>query len=93
MNQTFVGIFPSKSKIFKKINEKKFHISKILKIIIWKDKINYNKIIMSTQNNLIIVTSSAKQRGSHIGKGSLGYLDLEDSIKPLKKAQWIGKDL
>jgi hypothetical protein len=42
---------------------------------------------MSTQNNLIIVTSSAKQRGAQIGKGSLGYLDLEDSIKPLKKAQ------
>jgi len=28
--------------------------------MIWKDKIDYNKIIMSTQNNLIIVTWSAK---------------------------------
>jgi hypothetical protein len=32
--------------------------SEILKF--WKNKIDYNKTIMSTQNNLIIVTSSAK---------------------------------
>jgi hypothetical protein len=30
--------------------------SKIYQKIFWKDKINYNKIIMFTQNNLIIIT-------------------------------------
>jgi len=29
-------------------------------------KVDYNKIIMSTQNNLIIVTGSEKQRKSQI---------------------------
>jgi len=28
--------------------------------IFWKDKIDYNKIIMSTRNNLIIIIHSAK---------------------------------
>jgi hypothetical protein len=31
-------------------------------LIFWKNKIDYNKTIMSTQNNLIIITGSAKQR-------------------------------
>jgi hypothetical protein len=31
------------------------------KKISWKEKINYNKIIMSTQNNWIIIIGSAKQ--------------------------------
>jgi hypothetical protein len=30
-------------------------------LIFWKNKIDYNKTIMSTQNNLIIITGSAKQ--------------------------------
>jgi hypothetical protein len=34
--------------------------------IFWKDKIDYNKIIMSTQNNLIIVIGSGKQREAQI---------------------------
>jgi hypothetical protein len=31
-----------------------------------KDKIDYNKIIMSTQNNWILVVGSAKQRKAQI---------------------------
>jgi hypothetical protein len=34
--------------------------------IFWKDKIDYNKNIMSTKNSLIIVIGSAKQRGAQI---------------------------
>jgi hypothetical protein len=33
---------------------------------IWKKKIDYNKIIMSTQNDLIIVISSAKYHETQI---------------------------
>jgi hypothetical protein len=33
---------------------------------IYIKKIDYNKIIMFTQNNLVMVTSSAKHRGSQI---------------------------
>jgi len=32
----------------------------------WKDKIDHNKIIMSTKNNLIIVIVGAKQCGAQI---------------------------
>jgi hypothetical protein len=28
-------------------------------VFFWKDKIDYNKIIMSSQNNLIIITGGA----------------------------------
>jgi hypothetical protein len=34
--------------------------------IFWKEKTDYNKIIMSTKINLIIITSSVKQRGTQI---------------------------
>jgi hypothetical protein len=33
---------------------------KFINLIFWKDKIDYNKIIMSTKNNLIIDTGSVK---------------------------------
>jgi hypothetical protein len=35
-------------------------------IIFWKDKIDYNRFIVSTQNNLIIVIGSVKQHGAQI---------------------------
>jgi hypothetical protein len=35
--------------------------SKIYKSLSFENKINYNKIIMFTQNNLIMVADSAKQ--------------------------------
>jgi hypothetical protein len=39
--------------------------SEIYKILsFWRNKINYNKIIMITQNNWIIVTDSVKQCGA-----------------------------
>ncbi len=34
--------------------------------IFWKDKIDYNKIIMFTQNNLIMVNGSVKQHKAQI---------------------------
>jgi hypothetical protein len=36
------------------------------KIIFWENKIDYNKIIMFTQNNLIIITGNAKQHRAQI---------------------------
>jgi len=33
---------------------------------IWNEKINYNKTIISTQNNLIIIISSAKYHETQI---------------------------
>ncbi len=36
-------------------------------LILWKNKINYNKIIMSTKNNKIIVTGSAKPKYAYMG--------------------------
>jgi hypothetical protein len=45
----------------KNINETKWHLVKfIFKLFFKKKKIDYNKTIMSTQNNLIIVTGSPK---------------------------------
>jgi hypothetical protein len=39
--------------------------------IFWKNKIDYKKIIMSTQNNLIIIIGSAKQHETQIKRGWL----------------------
>jgi hypothetical protein len=39
---------------------------KFLKNYFWKKKIDYKKIIMSTQNNLIIIFGSAKQHRAQI---------------------------
>jgi hypothetical protein len=36
------------------------------KYIFFEKKFDYNKIIMSTQNNIIIITGSAKQHKAHI---------------------------
>jgi hypothetical protein len=59
MNQTFIGIFPTKSRMLKNVNGTKWHIVKFTKFYILKNQIDYKTIIMSTKNNLIIVTSSA----------------------------------
>ncbi len=39
---------------------------KFIKKIFFEKKFNYNKIIVSTQNNLIIVTSSVKRHKAQI---------------------------
>jgi predicted Zn-dependent protease len=40
--------------------------------IFWKNKIDYNRIIVSTKNNLIIVTSSVKQHGTQMYNALVG---------------------
>jgi small nuclear ribonucleoprotein (snRNP)-like protein len=42
--------------------------SEIYKNLSWKDKINYKKIIMSTQNNLIIIIGNVKQCEAYMNK-------------------------
>jgi len=51
--------------------------------IFWKEKIDCNKIIMSTQNTLIIITNNAKPKYF-----KLGYLDLV-STKLVMKQEMI----
>jgi hypothetical protein len=50
----------------KKLLMKKMTYDEIYRILFWKEKINYSKIIISTKNNLIIVTCSAKQHGAQV---------------------------
>jgi hypothetical protein len=52
----------------KNTNETKRNIVKFIKFYFWKDKIDYNKIIISTQNNLNIVSGSVKQCIAQINK-------------------------
>jgi hypothetical protein len=40
--------------------------SEIYKIVYFEKKNYYKKFIMSTQNNLVIITRSAKQHGAQI---------------------------
>jgi hypothetical protein len=48
--------------------------------IFWKEKIDYTKIIMSTQNTLVIITSNAKPKYF-----KLGYLDLVSTKLGMKQ--------
>jgi hypothetical protein len=65
MKQTFIDILPTKSRMKKNINRKKMTYIEIYKILFFEKKnIDYKKIIISTKNNLIIVTISAKQYGA-----------------------------
>jgi hypothetical protein len=52
--------------------------------IFWKDKINYNKIIMSRQNNLIIVINSVKQHGAQISCYKLWWWMLATKLQNVK---------
>ncbi len=61
MKQTFIDILPTKSRMKKNINRKKMTYIEIYKILFFEKKnIDYKKIIISTKNNLIIVTVTAK---------------------------------
>jgi hypothetical protein len=60
MKQTSIDILPTKSRM-KNINRKKMTYIEIYKILFLEKKnIDYKKFIISTKNNLIIVTVTAK---------------------------------
>jgi hypothetical protein len=51
--------------------------NEIYKILFfWKDKFNYNQIMICTKKNLIIVTFGANHRGAHqwVQLGSHGFI-------------------
>ncbi len=47
--------------------------NEIYKILSFEFFFDYNRIIVSTQNNVIIITSSAKQRGAQMYNAQVGY--------------------
>ncbi len=68
MNQTLLAFCLANKKCKKILMEQNDILWNLQHFIFWKDKINYNKTIMSTQNNLIIVLGSAKQYKTQICK-------------------------
>jgi len=61
MSQTFVDK-NEKNKLMKQNDSSEIYKN----VFFWKEKIEYNKIIMSTKNNLIIVIVSVKYHGAQI---------------------------